>query len=668
MRTWTLALTAAAALSVAAASEAWAEEAVERVDGWIAVPAEAQPILPLKDVHPGMTGYGRTIFRGTTIETFPVEVATVLPGQSPGTSTIWIRSSDPRLEESSGAQGMSGSPIYLWPEDLPEEQRVLGENGLLIGAFAFVYSDTYGMLSGVQPIEYMRGVGDRMASDGEARTAGVGAGGRGAATMIDRLGAQLAAMGLPSNGRLDAVARLTETWSGRAAGASNRVTSLADGSDRPSATTGPTPLGVAVPLGDAAGLLAPLLEGTGLQATSGGMSSSLLSSPPRDVDAAVKLEPGSVLSVPLSFGDLTLAGHGTVTDVLPDGRVLGFGHSMMGMGPISLPVATGYVHFVVPRSVISFRLATPMQTAGTMLRDENAAVTATDEIAFATSPMTVTSSMPGQGESTYDYEVVHHPTLTPVIVAVLGIQSMNARQQPPLDSTLYLEGELRFAGDRTIPLKVVAPDASAGGVASAVIPFAAPMLDNPFEKLVFEGADLSLRVEPTLKSASLLGARLDRAVAAPGQTVTLTAELIAADGQRRTISQPVVVPEDTGDGEAEIMIGGLNAFLFRDQMMSPHRYVATDIDELTRVLQDMAAMPDDALYVSTVWPQRESLAVGRTALPRLPSSRLAMLSAASHSDAMPYPETTTHRVAMDDVPQGELRLMLTVRDPTGDSN
>ena len=66
-------------------------------------------------------------------------------------------------------------------------------------------------------------------------------------------------------------------------------------------------------------------------------------------------------SLPFAFGDLTVAGHGTVTDVLPDGRVLGFGHSMDGTGPTSLPMATGYVNFMVPRDQLSFRVAGPLR-------------------------------------------------------------------------------------------------------------------------------------------------------------------------------------------------------------------------------------------------------------------------------------------------------------------
>ena len=51
----------------------------------------------------------------------------------------------------------------------------------------------------------------------------------------------------------------------------------------------------------------------------------------------------SVLSIPLAFGDSDLSAAGTVTDVLPDGSVIGFGHAMFGQGAIGLPITNGFI-------------------------------------------------------------------------------------------------------------------------------------------------------------------------------------------------------------------------------------------------------------------------------------------------------------------------------------
>ncbi|MEM6332977.1 MAG: hypothetical protein AAF823_06525 [Planctomycetota bacterium] len=653
------------------ANEAAGAGASEDAASWIEVPAEAQPILGLEGVHPGMRGYGQTIFSGTTIETFPVEVVSVVPDQSPGRSTIWITSTDARLRVSSGAQGMSGSPIYLWPDDLPAEERRLGENGLLIGAFAFVYGDTVGMLAGVQPIEYMRGVGARVSEPGAgARASAGGTGGRSAATTLARLETMTGERGGWATGRVGALRALTSGWSPGGGGAGGGV----------SDATRPRRLGVALPLGSSAEFARPLLEGSGVAVTgglSGGMAfanstatsgeasgGASIRPVPRGVDGGAKLRPGSVLSLPFAFGDLTFAGHGTVTDVLPDGRVLGFGHSMDGMGPTSLPMATGYVNFVVPRDQISFRVASPLRTAGTMLRDENAAVAGTGALAFETSPLAVRTAMPEQPAGSYSYEVVAHPTLTPVIVAVLGMQSLDAAQASPLRSTLRVSGELRFAdadgAESTVELSSVVPDGGGFGAAMEVLPIAATLMDNPFERLRFAGGELDLVVEEGSRSAVVMSAALDRRVVEPGEMVGLTVTLQPAEGAAYSVRHAIEVPADAMSGEAEVFVSGLQGYLGLAQAFEPYRFAASDIDELVAAVEDVAGHPTDAVYVTTLLPG-EGLAVGRTALPSLPSSRRAVLGGMNQTLAQPHGLLLADRAAIDDVPRGELRLGLTIR-------
>ena len=45
--------------------------------------AAETPILPFKDVRPGMKGTGRTVFGGTRIESFDVEILGTLPRIGP---------------------------------------------------------------------------------------------------------------------------------------------------------------------------------------------------------------------------------------------------------------------------------------------------------------------------------------------------------------------------------------------------------------------------------------------------------------------------------------------------------------------------------------------------------------------------------------------------------
>ena len=104
-------------------------------------PLPANPIIPVREVRPGMTGYGLTVFKGTHPERFAVRVIGVLRNFLPQMDLILIDSDDPRLVHSGIAAGMSGSPIYL--------------DGRLAGALAYGWHFGKDPVAGVTPIERM---------------------------------------------------------------------------------------------------------------------------------------------------------------------------------------------------------------------------------------------------------------------------------------------------------------------------------------------------------------------------------------------------------------------------------------------------------------------------------------------------------------------------------
>jgi hypothetical protein len=96
-----------------------------------AAPAAAcDPAMPVSEVTPGMTGTGLTVARGRTREPFAVEVLGVLKdGIGPGRDMIIIQASSPSITAAGGIwAGMSGSPIYV--------------GGRLMGALAYGFSAT----------------------------------------------------------------------------------------------------------------------------------------------------------------------------------------------------------------------------------------------------------------------------------------------------------------------------------------------------------------------------------------------------------------------------------------------------------------------------------------------------------------------------------------------
>jgi hypothetical protein len=110
---------------------------------WVAAStlAAAPAIFPLKDIRPGQHGTGRTVFSGSRVEDFQVEILGVLENIGPRQSIILARLSGGPLAQTGVMQGMSGSPVYI--------------DGKLIGAVALGFELAKEPICGIRPIEEM---------------------------------------------------------------------------------------------------------------------------------------------------------------------------------------------------------------------------------------------------------------------------------------------------------------------------------------------------------------------------------------------------------------------------------------------------------------------------------------------------------------------------------
>ena len=79
--------------------------------------------LPVDQIKIGMRGKGRTVFSGTKIEEFDVEILGVLHNWQPKKDLILARLEGDILERTGVMEGMSGSPVYI--------------DGKLIGAVSY---------------------------------------------------------------------------------------------------------------------------------------------------------------------------------------------------------------------------------------------------------------------------------------------------------------------------------------------------------------------------------------------------------------------------------------------------------------------------------------------------------------------------------------------------
>src|SRR5512137_1887788 len=97
--------------------------------------------FPLAEVRPGMQATGRTVYSGSRIEEFQVEILGVLENDGPRQSLVLARLAGGPLASTGVLQGMSGSPVYI--------------GGRLLGAVAMTFAYSKEPIAAIRPIQDM---------------------------------------------------------------------------------------------------------------------------------------------------------------------------------------------------------------------------------------------------------------------------------------------------------------------------------------------------------------------------------------------------------------------------------------------------------------------------------------------------------------------------------
>jgi hypothetical protein len=444
------------------------------------------------------------------------------------------------------------------------------------------------------------------------------------------------------------------------AGAALPAVRLADQTARPFALG--LPLALPAELGAMADVLTPMLSRFGLAALAA-PAPVVAGNPPPGLDVQkVELEPGSVLAVPLAWGDMDLNAAGTVTEVLPDGRVLGFGHAMFGEGETRIPLANGFIHLIMPSSNISFKLGGSGAIRGALLRDENSAVVGVPGATFTSAPLTVGVTLPGSARREYRYQIVHHEALTPVIAAVSALRSITATQNQPRMSSMDLAIRMKFQGGRQIDFKTIQRDASPMPLLMAIVPPIAVMAQNAFQSVLLESMSVEAVISDTMQAGTLVQGWVDRVELEPGQDLNITVRVQPYGKPTFDQNLKLTIPHRIEPGDYQIMVGDSGSYQGMLLSSRPHLMSATNVDQLFEMVKRMSTARSDALYVTMQLPG-EGLAIGHQELGQLPSSRRAMIESPTSTIVTKYRDMIEAEQLMPLAIEGQLVFTIRVREP-----
>lgn len=278
---------------------------------WIGLGEE---FMGVEDIRAGMKGVGKTVFSGTKVEEFDVEILGVLKRAIVKGDIILAKLSGGPLKETGVISGMSGSPIYI--------------RGKLIGAVAYRWGAfAKESICGITPISEMMTVfAEGASSMGESSQ-------------------ELSHITVPHREGLEPF------WGGTLVpiGSPLHISGFDERTIRH---------------------IQPFFERFNLIPVLGGEH------PGEGLEENPPFEPGSCLGIQIMTGDANLTAMGTLTYTDGD-RILGFGHPMFYTGSTQLPVTGGWVHSLLPSQWASFKITSPTQVLGTIEEDRRAGIAGT---------------------------------------------------------------------------------------------------------------------------------------------------------------------------------------------------------------------------------------------------------------------------------------------------
>src|SRR6266478_3611162 len=288
---------------------------------------------------------------------------------------------------------------------------------------------------------------------------------------------------------------------------------------------------------------APQIQSYGFVAAQGGTSA------PRADDA--HLVPGDMAGMVLVQGDASINSACTVTAVQAD-RVFLCGHPFLNLGDVQLPMARSRVLTTLSSDMASTKIVNVGGPIGTITGDHLTAVTGKLGAAPVMIPLELTTKS-ALGEKVIHAQIVDHPKLTPLLVALTAFNGLTQNVVYGEGTTLKLNAEIRMKGHAPVEIEnTFAPGDSLSPdgmpVALSIMNVVMRLFTNQFEPVKIE--DISVHVEsvPGRQSYSIESAWLEKGEASPGETLRLRVLVRPYRGAARIEETTIKVPDQVMRG------------------------------------------------------------------------------------------------------------------------
>jgi len=454
----------------------------------------ATDIMKLSEIKTGMEGEGKTIFKGSNIESFKFKVLGILDKFVSDKNLIIAELFAPELNEGGVIAGMSGSPVYI--------------NGKLIGSVSYGLSNfSKKPIAGITPIEDILKISAY--------------GGPVANVEISDIKIDFS----KENVKRVAEAIQNELVSRMSFSPARNLTPI----KLFASSRGFCPQAVHV----LQGIFVPLQNlGIGAEVDKKKLSPEMFT-----------VRPADAVSIPLIRGDASYAATGTVTHV--DGKkVYIFGHPFFNLGTVEFPLHRAEVISVVPSYENSFKLATTRNMVGVVQQDRFSGVLG--ELGKTPYMIPLKIFLKNRNRN-FNLEVVNHPLLTPTLTYISLLNALLAEFQEFGFQSIAVTGKIFIENEDNVVLNDLFSGTTAfDEFSTLVMAINYFLLNNQEKSIKIQKMDFEIIGRETIKKAQLENVLINENSYLPGELMDIRMKLKNEKGdsfeEQITIKAPNLKP------------------------------------------------------------------------------------------------------------------------------
>lgn len=595
----------------------------------------ATDIMKLSEIKIGMKGEGRSIFKGTEIESFDFEVLGIIRNFVPDKNLIIVDIKVPVENNSGVIAGMSGSPAYI--------------DGKLIGAIAYGFGFSRKPIGGITPIEDILEVKEHNKP----------------AYSIDISNIKLEF----DKKNLENIADLLHRELSRRVDFTpvNGLPPLhLPALNRGFRSQALLPLR---PMFAAAGTI-PLGSQTGQKPKK--------KTPKRDLKRIdtqkiskdlLDLRPADAVVVPLITGDYQFASLGTVTHVDGQDAYL-FGHPYFNLGTVDFPLYKADIITVMPSYQNSFKMGSARNMIGRMVQDRYSSCFAK----LGSYPYMVPMKVFLKSRNKHlKFEMVNHPILTPILSGVTMTNLASAEFQDFGYQSIKVKGKIFIEGERNIIIDdLYSGTESFGAFSNLLLAINFFVMNNREKDVKIQKMDFEITGSEMLRRSFIENILVEKQSYVPGEIIRVTLFLRNEKGSSFTEQTSFQAPNLKAGSTFYIMVAdGIEMARFESQNIRTN-YFPVKLRNLIRAINNLRK--NNRLYFKLMTPTKGMFVKGHE-YPHLPSSmqnlfnyntpRIYRSSTRSQSNIR-YSTLTEYQMEFPTVVRGNKLFKLKIRERSDD--